>query len=143
MAIVRLGETMFVRCFCLSILLPCLWPHSAHAQARKAPPGVFKDLNDAIIGDALIIRYFAPRKIIIPFSDVQDVRSVRLPIGGASLVIYRAGGRAIAIMPKDAEAFLSHLEAALSTKGEPPKPETRANASTPTRPRRPTRRKKT
>jgi hypothetical protein len=47
---------MFTRSFHALILLTCLWPQAAHAQARKAPPRVFKDLNDAIIGDALIIR---------------------------------------------------------------------------------------
>ena len=46
---------MFARCFFLSILLTCLWPHSAQAQHRKAPLGMFKDLDDAIVGNALIL----------------------------------------------------------------------------------------
>ena len=49
---------MLVRLFCLSSLLvciACLSSTGAQAQGRKAPPGMFKDLDDAIAGDALII----------------------------------------------------------------------------------------
>ena len=46
---------MFVRCFCLSILLTCLCSAVAQAQHREAPVGMFKDLDDAIAGDALIL----------------------------------------------------------------------------------------
>jgi hypothetical protein len=65
---------MFVRCFFLSILLTCLWPHAAQAQSRKAPPGVFKDLNDAIIGDALIIR---GKQLFIDDHVIDDMQGVR------------------------------------------------------------------
>ena len=46
---------MFVRLFYVSSLMACLCCAPAQAQNRNAPPGMFKDLDDAIAGDALII----------------------------------------------------------------------------------------
>jgi hypothetical protein len=46
---------MSTRFFHLSLLLTCLLPVSAKAQSLKAPPGVFKDLDDSTVGDALIL----------------------------------------------------------------------------------------
>ena len=46
---------MFARFFHALILLTCLWSPVAQAQHRKAPPGMFKDLDDAITGDALVL----------------------------------------------------------------------------------------
>ena len=40
----------------LQILMLCLATSHLPAQSRQAPPGTFKDLNDAIAGDALLIR---------------------------------------------------------------------------------------
>ena len=71
--------------------------------------------------DALVIRYKAPRKIVVPLSEVQDVRSAKLPFGGPALLIHRKGGRVLAIMPTDPEGFLSQINAGLSAKKEPPK----------------------
>ena len=47
---------MCLRLICLSSLLTCLCGAPLQAQARKAPPGAFKDLDDEILGEALIIR---------------------------------------------------------------------------------------
>ena len=65
---------MFARCFFLSILLTCLWPHAAQAQSRKAPPGVFKDLDDEIIGDALIVR---GKQLFIDDHVIDDMQGAR------------------------------------------------------------------
>ena len=46
---------MFARYIVLPIVFTCLCPHAAQAQQRQAPPGMFKDLDDAIAGDALIL----------------------------------------------------------------------------------------
>ncbi len=46
---------MSTRFFYLSLLLTCLLSVSAKAQSLKAPPGVFKDLDDSTVGDALIL----------------------------------------------------------------------------------------
>ena len=67
---------MFARCCFLLIFFPCLWPHSAVAQSRQAPPGVFKDLNDAIVGDALILhgkQLFIDDYVIADLKDVKRV----------------------------------------------------------------------
>ena len=72
--------------------------------------------------DALVIRYWAPRKIVIPLSEIRDVGSVRLPFGGPSLLLHRTGGRVLPIMPKDTETFLAHLKASLETAQHPPSP---------------------
>ena len=47
---------MCLRLICLSSLLTCFCCGPLQAQTLKAPPGAFKDLNDEILGDALIIR---------------------------------------------------------------------------------------
>ena len=39
----------------LTSLMTCLCCAAAEAQQRKAPPGVFKDLDDNILGDAVLI----------------------------------------------------------------------------------------
>ena len=67
---------MFARYFFLSILLTCLWPHSAQAQHRKVPPGMFKDLDDSIVGDALILhgkQLFIDDYVIADLKDVKKV----------------------------------------------------------------------
>ena len=92
--------------------------------------------------DALIIRYRAPRKIVIPLREVEDVRPTKLPFGGPALLIHRTGGRVLAIMPRDPEGFLSQIKAGLSAKEEPPKPGGEADTHKPTPRRRPPRRLK-
>ena len=47
---------MCFRLTCLSSLVIGLCCVPVQAQARKAPPGTFKDLNDEILGDAMIVR---------------------------------------------------------------------------------------
>ena len=71
--------------------------------------------------DAVVIRYWAPRKIIIPISDILDVGSVRLPFGGPSVLLHRTRGRVLAIMPKDTETFLTLLKASLESAKQPPR----------------------
>jgi hypothetical protein len=68
--------------------------------------------------DALVVRYWAPRRIVIQFSQVQGARIAKLPFGGTSILINRAGGRILAIMPKDPDAFLGHLNARLGPEYE-------------------------
>ena len=46
---------MFARCIYLALLVTCLCADSVDAQ-RTAPPGMFKNLDDVIAGDALILR---------------------------------------------------------------------------------------
>ena len=72
--------------------------------------------------DVLVIRYWAPRKIVIPLSEIQDVGSIRLPFGGPSLLLHRTRGRVLPIMPKDPETFLVHLKAGLEAAKQPPSP---------------------
>lgn len=83
--------------------------------------------------DALVIRYWAPRKIIIPMSEIVDVGSVRLPFGGPSVLVHRTRGRVLAIMPKDTETFLALMKAKLESAKQPP---SAAAEDEPPRPRR-------
>ena len=83
--------------------------------------------------DALVIRYWAPRKIIIPMSDIVDVGTVRLPFGGPSVLVHRARGRVLAIMPKDTETFLAMLKANLESAKQ--QPSAAAEDDEPPRPR--------
>ena len=69
--------------------------------------------------DVLVIRYWAPRKIIIPMSEIVDVGSVRLPFGGPSVLVHRTRGRVLAIMPKDTETFLTLLKASVEGAKQP------------------------
>ena len=79
---------MFIRLICLSSLMTCLCCAPAHAQSRKAPPGMFKDLDDAIAGDALIIhgkQFFIDDYVIANLQGVkkvlnQPVKQPRNPI---------------------------------------------------------------
>ncbi|MFP6649326.1 MAG: hypothetical protein VB817_07685, partial [Pirellulaceae bacterium] len=52
---IRRTTIMSIRCFHLSLLMTCLLVVSVKAQSLKAPPGVFKDLDDTIAGDTLIL----------------------------------------------------------------------------------------
>jgi len=49
------SDNALVRCTNLMLLVTCLCAASAQAQHRKAPPGVFKDLGAAVVGEALIL----------------------------------------------------------------------------------------
>ena len=92
--------------------------------------------------DVLVIRYWAPRKIIIPISEIVDVGSVRLPFGGPSVLVHRTRGRVLAIMPKDTETFLTLLKASLESAKQPPSAATAEDDEPPrpsTRRRRPRR----
>ena len=91
--------------------------------------------------DALVIRFMAPRRIVIPLADVQDVRLVRLPLGGPALLVQRARGGGLAIMPADPEGFLARLQAGTGTKAHPPEPETADAAKPAPRKRRAPRRR--
>ncbi len=46
---------MFVRFSYLTLFVTSLCTVSAQAQNRQAPPEMFKDLDDAIAGNALIV----------------------------------------------------------------------------------------
>ncbi len=86
--------------------------------------------------DALVIRFIAPRRIVVPLAEVQDVRIVRLPLGGPAVLVQRASGGALAIMPADPEGFLARLQEATGGKTQPPKPETDDDEPRPTARRR-------
>ena len=73
--------------------------------------------------DALVIRFMAPRRIVVPLADLQDVRIVKMPLGGSALLVQRAKGGALAIMPADPEGFLARLQALPGAGPEPPDPE--------------------
>ncbi len=94
--------------------------------------------------DVLVIRYWAPRKIVIPLSEIVDVGSARLPFGGPSVIVHRTRGRVLAIMPKDPESFREQIKASLDAakhapspevEDEPPRPRTRRRRSRPRRQR--------
>ncbi len=85
--------------------------------------------------DVLVTRYRAPRTRVVPLRDVLSARFARTPLGGQALSIHRRRGGVLVITPKDPEGFLSHLEAGLPTREEPPKPTPRVERSKPT-PRR-------
>ncbi len=91
--------------------------------------------------DALVIRFMAPRRIVIPLAEVQDVRLVRLPLGGPALLVQRARGGGLAIMPADPEGFLARLQAGTGTKAQPPEPEAADAAKPAPRKRRAPRRR--
>ena len=95
--------------------------------------------------DALVIRYWAPRKIVVPLSEIRDVGLVRLPFGGPSVLLHRTRGRILPIMPKDPESFLAHIKANMGAPQEPPKPAPAAGNEAPrprARRRRPPRRQR-
>ena len=64
--------------------------------------------------DALVIRYLAPRTLVVYLSDMQDVRLMRQPMVGPVLSIERKAGARLIIKPADFEGFFSRLSAALS-----------------------------
>ena len=70
--------------------------------------------------DVLVIRFMAPRKIVVRLAEVQDIRLVKLPLGGPALLLQRASG-GLAIMPSDPEGFLARLKAGPGFKPQPPK----------------------
>ena len=74
--------------------------------------------------DVLVIRFMAPRRIVVRLAEVQEVRIVKLPLGGPALLVQRASGGALAIMPADPEGFLARLQDGIGGKAQPPKPET-------------------
>ena len=65
---------MFLRLVSLSSLLACLCCVPVQAQSRKAPPGVFKELDDEILGDALIIR---GKQLFIDDHVIAELKGVR------------------------------------------------------------------
>lgn len=73
--------------------------------------------------DALVIRFMAPRRIVVRLAEVQAIRLVKLPLGGPALLLQRASG-GLAIMPSDPEGFLARLQAEPGLKKQPPKRDT-------------------
>ncbi len=90
--------------------------------------------------DALVIRFMAPRRIVIPLAELQDVRIVKMPLGGPALLVQRATGGALAIMPADPEGFRARLQARPGA-DPPPKPEDATAEQPGPRRRRPPRRR--
>ena len=67
---------MVFRLFHLATAISCLCFVPAQAQSRKAPPGMFKDLDDVIVGDALIVhdkQLFIDDYVIADLQGVQKV----------------------------------------------------------------------
>ena len=65
---------MVVRLLYPSSLMACLFCATAQAQSRQAPAGTFKDLDDEILGDAVIIR---GKQLFIDDHLVADMQGVR------------------------------------------------------------------
>ncbi len=65
---------MFERSTHLAWLVMCLVTVSAEAQFRKAPPGMFKELDDVIVGNALIIH---GKQLFIDDHVVEEMTGVR------------------------------------------------------------------
>ena len=65
---------MLVRLFYLPTVIICLCCAPAEAQNRKAPPGMFKDLDDVIVGHALIIH---DRQLFIDDYVIADLQGVK------------------------------------------------------------------
>ena len=65
----------------------------------------------------MVIRYWAPRRMVVRLLDVQDVELVRLPFGGPGLLIRRMVGGRHLITPTDPERFLDRMNAALGGTG--------------------------
>ena len=63
--------------------------------------------------DALVVRFFAPKTLVVYLSNVQEVRLMRQPLVGPVLLIERNVGGKLIIKPSDYEEFLSRLTAAL------------------------------
>ena len=66
-----------------------------------------------IFEDALVVRYLAPRTLVVFLSEIQDVRLLRQPLVGQVLLIQRKTGSRLIIKPADSEEFHSQLTAAL------------------------------
>ena len=65
---------MFIRLFFLSALTTCLCCAPAQAQALKAPAGLFKNLNDKTVGDAMIVN---GKQLFIDERFIERSRDVR------------------------------------------------------------------
>ncbi len=63
-----------------------------------------------IFHDTLVVRYWSPRKKVLPLMEITDVQLVRLPWVGIGLAVRSKEGRAIVIRPMDAELFLARLD---------------------------------
>ena len=63
-----------------------------------------------IFHDTLVVRYWSPRKKVLPLTEIKDVQLVRLPWVGVALAVRNKEGRAVVIRPKDPELFLARLD---------------------------------
>jgi hypothetical protein len=64
--------------------------------------------------DALVIRYFAPRTLVVYLADIQNVELLTQPMVGPVLVIQRKAGARLVIKPTNFDEFFSRLKAGLS-----------------------------
>ena len=87
--------------------------------------------------DVMVIRFMAPRKIVVPLAEMQDIRLVKMPLGGSALLVQRAGGGTLAIMPVDPEGFLARLQARPGADPQPKPEDGDAERPAPRRRRRP------
>ena len=79
---------MMVRSFYLCAVITCLCCVPARSQSRKAPPGMFKEVDDVIVDHALIIhdkQLFIDDDVIADLQGVekvlnQPVKHLRNPI---------------------------------------------------------------
>jgi len=62
------------RIACFVVLLTCLCCTAAQAQSRQAPPGMFKDLDDEIAGDALILH---GKQLFIDDYIIEELRGAK------------------------------------------------------------------
>ena len=63
-----------------------------------------------VFRDSLVINYGKPRRKSLPFTEIEEVLLIRLPLGGQSLFLRRKQGWGMVIRPAEPERFLACLE---------------------------------
>jgi len=63
-----------------------------------------------IFHDTLVVRYWSPRRKVLPLTEIKEVQLVKLPWVGVGLAVWSKEGRPIMIRPMDAELFLARLD---------------------------------
>ena len=65
-----------------------------------------------IYPDRLEVRFLSPRRIVVSFADIRDVRAVGLTLSSRGLIVEKRSGWPIVINPADSEAFREELNKA-------------------------------
>jgi hypothetical protein len=62
-----------------------------------------------LYGDAVVIRYLAPRRRAVYLSNIQEVGLINVPLRGETLLIRQHNGGPLFIRPSDPTGFLARL----------------------------------